>query len=463
MSNPSKRMLWQKLLCPTKMFPSSMRVNDDNDRSEFERDHNKITFSPFFRNLQNKTQLFPKPDSAFIHSRLTHTLEVASVGRSIANLVAKRIISANLETVLPLNFQRDVVDIVGAACLLHDVGNPPFGHSGEDSISSFFKENSLVLDNVMDSVLVGQLAHFDGNAQVIRIIHNSRNLNLTLATLGSVMKYPTPFNPNTVYRHKHSVFNSELDLLKKVVDNCGLIKLHAHEYCRHPLVFLVEAADDICYKLLDLEDAHKIGLISFEAAYGLLIKIMENKHKDISFIQNLIKDLTIEDKFAKIRSYALNILIGEVVDKFIYYYEDIMSANYTRMIQNNMVLGLVDILLLENSPLSLSLNEIVKYVAKYAYSYRPLLEIELAGYEIISYLLDQFTFAILEDNNIASKRSIKLIKLLPERYNANTNDIGERIMQITDYISALNDRMALDLYRKLKGIDLAELSTYNII
>jgi dGTPase len=451
------KMDWNCLLVREKLFASSVRVNDDNDRSEFERDVNKITFSPFFRNLQSKTQLFPKPDSGFIHSRLTHSLEVASVGRSIANLVAKQIIDKQVETNLPVNFKQDIVDIVGAACLLHDVGNPPFGHCGEDAISSFFRDNSTVLGEVMNPTLVGQLSHFDGNAQVIRIIHNSRNLNLTLATVASSIKYPTSFNLNTVYKNKHSIFNSELQLLEKVATTCCLIKLPTEEYCRHPLVFLVEAADDICYKLLDLEDAHRLGLVSFDKAYQLLTGVINSKNKDLSFIDSIISELTLEDKFAKLRSYALNILIGEVVEKFISYYEDIMSGNYSKMTNNGKLLGLIDLLLDEDTQFSRSLDEIDQYIKHFAYLHKPLLEIELAGYEILSYLLDQFTFAVLESNNTLSKRSGKLLQLLPPRYNADTKDIGEQLMQVTDYISSLTDKMALELYRKLKGIDLAEL------
>jgi len=453
-----QKMTWGKLLCKNKIFSSSVRVNDDNDRSEFERDHNKITFSPFFRNLQNKTQLFPQPNSDFIHSRLTHTLEVSSVGKSIGNLVAKKIIDNKIEQALPQNFQRDVSDVVGAACLLHDIGNPPFGHSGEDAISSFFKENSAVLAREMGGDLISQLSNFDGNAQAIRIINNSHNLNLTLATVGSVIKYPTTFNAATIYKNKHSVFSSELKLLTKVVDKCGLTKLSHDEYSRHPLVFLVEAADDICYRLLDLEDAHKVGLISFDDAYDLLIQIIASKNKDINFIKDIIENLIVEDKFAKLRSYALNILIGEAVDKFITYYEEIMTANYGAMIQNGKLLGLIDLLLLEDSDMSRALLAIGNHVSKYAYSYKPVLEVELAGYEILSYLLDQFTFAVLEIKHPTSKRSSKLLKLLPDRYNANSKDIGERLMQVTDYVSSLTDKLALDLYKKLKGIELPEIS-----
>lgn len=453
-----QKMQWNQLLCKDKIFASSVRVNDDNDRSEFERDLNKITFSPFFRHLQNKTQLFPQPNSDFIRSRLTHSLEVSSVGRSIANLVAKQISKHKLEESLPKNFGRDVSDIVGAACLLHDIGNPPFGHSGEDAISSFFKENSQVLGKFMDHQLVGQLSHFDGNAQVVRIIRNSHNLNLTLATVASVIKYPTTFNLNSIYQHKHSIFNSELELLAKVVDKCGLISLSTSEYGRHPLVFLVEAADDICYRLLDLEDAHKVGLISFNDAYDLIIQIIKSKKKDIYFINDLIKDLTVEDKFSKIRSYALNILIGEAVEKFIYYYEDIMTANYGRMTYDDKLLGLIDLLLLDGSDMSNALLDIGKHVKKYAYSYRPVLEIELAGYEILSYLFDQFTFAVLESETSLSKKSIKLLQLIPERYDGDTTDMGEKLMQVTDYITSLTDKMALDLYKKLKGIELPEVN-----
>ncbi len=445
-----KKMDWQKLLTKVKIYPSSLRVNDDNDRSEFERDHNKVIFSPYFRHLQNKTQLFPIPQSDFIHTRLTHTLEVASVGKSLGNLVAKKIIENKLEDSLSKSFVKDVADIVSVACLLHDIGNPPFGHAGEDAISIFFRKNFVKLESIVNKNFLMQLSHFDGNAQSLRIINKSRNLNLTLASVATVIKYPTMFNEKSIFANKHSVFETEISLFEKAAVTCGLIKRNTLEYCRHPLTFLAEAADDICYRLLDLEDAHKMGLISFSNAEDLFSQIISSKNKNLDFIKENIKYLADEDKFAKLRSYALNILIGEAVNKFIENYEEIMSGQYKKLIANDKLLGMMDIIILENSSLSEALIAISNYIKKYAYSYRPVLEIELAGYEIINFLLQQFTFAILNEDKIWHLKNEKILNLLPKQCNVNLiEDPKEKIM---------SDKYALELYRKLNGIELPDLS-----
>lgn len=451
-----QEMKWRKLIDNSKFYPSSVRVNDDHDRSEFERDHNKIVFSPFFRQLQNKTQLFPIPHSDFIHSRLTHSLEVASVGKSLGHLVAKKVI--NIDSDVPENFVRDVANIVGAACLLHDVGNPPFGHAGEDAISSFYTQHYEKLVPYLGEHLMGQLAHFDGNAQTIRFIHNSHDLNLTLSTIAAVTKYPTTYDFGNIYHGKHSIFSSERKLLNKIVETCGLNSYSKSTYCRHPLVFLVEAADDICYRLLDLEDAHKLRLINYYDVEHLLLQIIESKNKDLSFIKNTIKDLVVEDKFAQLRSYAINILIGEMVNQFIIHYKEIMSGEYKELIPNNGKLyGLMDILLKGESELSKALVGIGFFVKRNAYGYKPVLEIELAGYEIINYLLEQFIFAIINNNLKPSKRSTRLLQLLPDRFKSS-GSLEEQVMLANDYIASQADKYALDLYRRLKGIDLPEIT-----
>ena len=450
-----KSMQWRKLIVSEKLFSSSVRVNDDHDRSEFERDHNKIIFSPFFRQLQNKTQLFPIPHSDFIHSRLTHSLEVASVGKSLGHLVAKKI--KGLETDLPENFERDAANIVGAACLLHDVGNPPFGHAGEDAISSFYMQHYATLVPYLGEHLMGQLSHFDGNAQALRFIYNSHDLNLTLSTIAAVTKYPSPYDVNNIYHGKHSIFSSELNLLNKIAESCGLNRLGDSVFCRHPLVFLVEAADDICYRLLDLEDAHKLRLINYNDVEHLLLQIIESRNKNLSFIKDNIKDLVVEDKFAQLRSYAINILIGEMVNQFINNYSEIMSGEYSKLVSNQRLDGLMDLQLKDDSELSRALIAIGGFVKSNAYGYKPVLEIELAGYEIINYLLEQFIFAILHSHIKPSKRSNRLLQLLPERFKSN-GSLEEQVMLATDYIASQADKYALDLYRRLKGIDLPEIT-----
>ena len=448
-------MSWRRLIVNNKLFPSSVRVNNDHDRSEFERDQNKITFSPFFRQLQNKTQLFPIPHSDFIHSRLTHSLEVSSVGRSMGHLVAKQI--SLIDNDLPDNFDLDVTSIVGAACLLHDVGNPPFGHAGEDAISCFFKNNSSFLIPHLGEKLVTELSNFDGNAQALRFINNSHDLNLTISTIAALIKYPTRFDKSNIYHGKHSIFSSEEGLLNKIVSTCGLNLYDDKTYCRHPLVFLVEAADDICYRLLDLEDAHKLRLINYNEIEPLFLKIIESKNKDLSFIKENINDLVVEDKFAKLRSYTINILIGEIVDLFILHYREIMSGEYQKLIVNGKLCSLIDMLLNEDSEISCALNSIEELVIKSAYSYKPVLEIELAGYEILNYLLKQFTFAIINNHILPSKKDARMLQLLPERFRSN-DSLQKQVMLATDYIASQADKYALDLYRRLKGIDLPEIT-----
>lgn len=452
-------MDWHKLISKSKLYPSSVRVNEDNDRSEFERDHNKIIFSPHFRQLQNKTQLFPQPGTDFIHTRLTHSLEVASVGKSLGNLVAKRVLELHMHdnnVNIPTNFSRDVSDIVGAACLLHDIGNPPFGHSGEDAISAFFIETANLMNHEIGAELVTQLSNFDGNAQSLRIIKNAHNLNLTVATIGSMIKYPTNFATNRLYKNKFSIFNTELKVLERVATECGLIQFNNSHYCRHPLTFLVEAADDICYRLLDLEDAHKVGLISFNDAEQLLLQLVDN-HKNLSSLKESIKNYSLEDKFAKLRSYAINILIGEVKEKFVAYYSDIMSASYDRMIVNGKLCGLVDLIVQEDSDVAKSLQAISSFINNTVYSHKPILEIELAGYEVISFLLNQFIFATLDvakQENMAY--ATKLLKLLPEQSH-KTQTLTEKVMGVVDHIVSMTDMYAINLYQKLKCIKVSSI------
>ena len=243
-----------------------------------------------------------------------------------------------------------------------------------------------------------------------------------------------------------------LEVLERVASECGLIQFDDNQYCRHPLAFLVEAADDICYQLLDLEDAHKLGLISYEAAEKLLFRIVEIKrHDQLRFIQDFLSSQTSEDKFARLRSYVLNILIGEAVRKFIMYYPEIMSGNYDKLVINGKLHGLIDLLLIEQTELSQALKAINDYVQKHAYTYKPLLEVELAGYEILEYLLGKFVFAVINPN---LKHNNKLIQILPKRIRLDNLDNTARVMSIVDFLSGITDKFALDLYRKLKGIDL---------
>jgi dGTPase len=454
-------MEWNKLLCAEKKQSKAITVNAAHNRTRFERDINKIIFSPFFRQLQNKTQLFPIPNGDFIHSRLTHSLEVSSVGMSLGTILAKKIKEKDQENSnLCSTFIRDIPNIVGAACLLHDIGNPPFGHSGEEAISSFFANNYKKFNSDIDEDIIKQLANFNGNAQTIRFIDQSNGLNLTLATIAATLKYPTTYNNQGIYGGKYSIFTTEKQLFEKIIDKCELPAIgNTNCFSRHPLAFLVEAADDVCYRLLDLEDAYTLKLIGYEDIENYFLQILQTQDKDINLVKDYIKQLHQDDKFARLRSYALNVLIDEVIAQFLKYYQEIMSGNYDKLIINGTLCSLMDMIILNNNQLSETLKNMAVSVEEKAYKYNPVVEIELAGYEILDYLLNEFVFASLGMVGSAKHKSNKLLQLLPDKYK-NFNDKNQQIMLISDYIASQSDKYALELYRKLKGIDLPEIRIF---
>ncbi|MCX8514391.1 MAG: dNTP triphosphohydrolase [Burkholderiales bacterium] len=454
-------MEWNKLLSAEKKQTTAIIVNAAHNRTRFERDINKIIFSPFFRQLQNKTQLFPIPNGDFIHSRLTHSLEVSSVGMSLGTILAEKIKQQEQDkNGFNSSFMRDIPNIVGAACLLHDIGNPPFGHSGEDSISSFFQNNYIKLNSVIDAEIIKQLANFNGNAQTVRLIAQSNGLNLTLATIAATLKYPTMHNNHGIYGGKYSIFSTELNLFDKIADKCGLIPIdNANCFSRHPLAFLVEAADDVCYRLLDLEDAYTLKLICYEEIENYFLQVLQSQDKDVKVVQGYIKELHQDDKFARLRSYTLNVLIDEVVAQFLKYYGEIMSGNYDKLIINGTLCGLMDMIILDDTELSNTLKKMAVSVENKAYKYNPVIEIELAGHEILDYLLNEFVFSSLGLLTSSKHKSNKLLQLLPEKYK-NSQDKNQQIMLITDYIASQSDKYALELYRKLKGIELPEIRLF---
>ena len=304
------RMDWRKLLSTTRVYDSENGKNNtstksqfEDPRSPFERDFDQIIFSYPFRRLQDKTQVIPFPEFDFVHTRLTHSLEVASVGRSFGKLVAKLIEDKEEEEVVKKVFENntpsDIGALIAAACLAHDIGNPPFGHSGEDSISNYFRENRGK-EKILQQLSKKQkedLCNFEGNANGFRIIANNyaRGINPTYALLGAFTKYPResyldkdPYKCRTKEKKtksqtKYGFFQAEKDIFKKVADELDLIEIEEKgnddiAYHRHPLAFLMEASDDIAYGMIDFEDGCRLGLIDFEKIYGT-IKLRNKKNK----------------------------------------------------------------------------------------------------------------------------------------------------------------------------------------
>lgn len=447
-------MNWKKLLSAVQLGADEKNYKSSHDgRSQFQRDFDRIVFSPAFRRLQDKTQVFPLPESDFVHTRLTHSLEVSVVGRSLGNLVGEKIISRHPE--LKDDFtQFHFGEIVAAACLAHDIGNPPFGHSGEESISEYFKNGNgnKFKDTLNDEKKWNDLTKFEGNAQGFRIITKLQNpkvvggLRLTYSTLAALTKYPKESLTNSkadtsrIYR-KFGFFQSEKEIFKSVAEHTGLIKIDDKDYfwCRHPLSFLVEAADDICYRIMDLEDGYRLGLVTFNETEQLLKNLIRIK---------LVSDYNQRDDAEKIgylRAKAISELVKELAEVFLEHESDILSAKL-----NDELISLI--------PAAKGLAEIEKLSVEKIYRHRTVVEREAAGYEVLGGLLDAFINSFNEwlDGNIKPKNRT-LVNLLPKRVLLNANsetDIYERLLMIIDFISGMTDSFAVSLFRKIKGISL---------
>ena len=373
MSNKKiERMDWRKLLSTTRVYDSKNDTSSESQfedpRSPFERDFDQIIFSYPFRRLQDKTQVIPFPEFDFVHTRLTHSLEVASVGRSFGKLVAKLIEDKEEEEVVKKVFENntpsDIGALIAAACLAHDIGNPPFGHSGEDSISNYFKENDNSRKRILTILSKKQkedLCNFEGNANGFRIIANNygRGVNPTYALLGTFTKYPRESyldkDPYKCYakeekpksQTKYGFFQAEKEMFKNIAKELELIRIEGIgeediAYHRHPLAFLMEASDDIAYGMIDFEDGCRLGLIDFEKNYKIKIKNKEFNKSPKQILCEIAKldDSFCEDKLKKfndykqqlsyLRSKVINVLIHKCFDVFKNNYEGIMKGEFDK-------------------------------------------------------------------------------------------------------------------------------------
>lgn len=438
-------MDWHQLL-------SSQRIGQkptsaEQSRSAFEQDYDRIIFSHPFRRLQDKTQVHPLPEHDFVHTRLTHSLEVSSVGRSLG----KRVGEVILERHPDLNKTFSLFDfgaIVAAASLAHDLGNPPFGHAGEDAISDFFIHNPkglLFKEKVNEQEWI-DLTKFEGNAQGFRIINsNQYGLKLTLATLGAFTKYPCPAFFNSRDKSKKSqkkfgFFQSEKILFSETAEALGLLKAHEGVWCRHPLTFLVEAADDVCYNIIDLEDGCRLGLISFDDTVDLLAAILKEDFKP----DKLNKISGLNEKLGVLRALTIKKLVDECTDGFLSHESEILTGTF-------------DVALTDQCKSKKALEEISKISVEKIYRARHVVEIEASGHEVLPGLLEEFTQAgnyLMEKFN--SRKYQNLVLLLPveirQLITEQPGNYYNMIRLVVDFVSGLTDRHALSLYRKIKGI-----------
>jgi dGTPase len=442
-------MNWEQLLS-LKRFGDTQkrpRIAQDETRLGFDVDFDRIIFSEAFRSLQDKTQVIPLSETDFVHTRLTHSLEVSVVGRTLGRRVGKILLERhpNLAT-LGYTFN-DFGAIVAAASVTHDIGNPPFGHSGEKAIGEYFKTgNGAKYKNQLSAKEYQDLIDFEGNANGFKILTESREgisggLRLSYATLGAFLKYPKESLPKKPTSHivdkKFGFFQSEKDAFLEVVQELGMTQKSAenNSYFRHPLAYLVEAADDICYTIIDFEDGINLGLIEEEFALEYLIKLV----KDTIDIKKYHSLQHKKDRVSYLRALAIGVLINEAVDIFLANETKILSGEFERS-------------LLDKCKFEAQINDIIKISVAKIYQSKEVVEKEVAGYRIIADMLDVFINALNNHfNETASNFDLLILRLLPEEYKTNSDSLYQRIMSVCSYISGMSDSFAIRIHKKLTG------------
>lgn len=446
MINQNNIMNWDKLISDKRFGLEEYHNPKRQNRSDFQRDFDRMIFSSPFRRLQNKTQVFPLPGSIFVHNRLTHSLEVSSVGRSMANEISDRLMMkySNYDWAHKLN---QIGDIVATACLCHDLGNPPFGHSGEKAISTYFSEgNGQYLQQYLTPDQWTDLVNFEGNANSFRLLTHQFNgrrpggFAMTYSVLASIVKYP--FNSSHAgTKGKFGFFTSEFENYIKIANELGIISLSEDKsiFYRHPFVYVVEAADDICYQIMDIEDAHKLKILSTHEVIELFVSYFDDEQKEhIYETMKRVEDPN--EKIAYLRSKIIGALVNACADVFV--------ENETKILEGKMQGSLID-----NIPLRL--NTGYKKCSDTAwnkiYHSQDVVEIELAGNQIITYLLDRLLDAVINPKKNSSQL---LLYKVPLQYETNAPTLFGKIQSVLDHISAMTDVYALDLFRKLNGLSL---------
>ena len=441
-------MIWKSLLS-SKRKGQKPGLSAESSRSAFEQDYDRIIFSHPFRKLQDKTQVHPLPEHDFVHTRLTHSLEVSSVGRSLGKRAGEIILQRHPE--LSGDFSLfDFGAIVAAAALAHDLGNPPFGHAGEDSISDFFLHHpgGLRFRNDVSEAEWQDLINFEGNAQGFRILNKEEyGLRLTFASLGAFTKYPCASHlpardKKRKSQKKYGFFQSEKDAFSDVAGDLDLMSWADDTWCRHPLAFLVEAADDICYSIIDLEDGCRLGLITFDETVELLSGILGDKLNK----NKLAATNDLNQKLGVLRALA----IGELIDAC----TEVFLSKERAMLD-----GTFDEALTDLCEFGASLTQISKVSIEKIYHAKHVVEIEASGHQVLPGLLEEFTetgIHIIEQKHSRKHNNLRL--LLPPDIAASIRSTPEGVYHmlrsVTDFISGLTDRHALSLYRKIKGISL---------
>ena len=442
-------MNWQQLISNKRFGQEHKHAERHDDRSEFKRDYDRLIYSAPFRRMQNKTQVFPLPGSIFVHNRLTHSLEVSSLGQSLGNDVATRLKRKHPE--LANTLFEEIGTIVSASCLAHDMGNPPFGHSGEKAIQSFFTEGKgLRLKDHVSASFWSDITHFEGNANAFRLLtHRFKGRRIggfvmTYSMLASIVKYP--FSSMLSGAHgKFGFFQSEAEYYEKIADELGIIRRSQPQaplqYARFPLVYLVEAADDICYEIMDIEDSHKLKILSYEETAELLLGFFDETTREI-LLQRMEEEGVTDDneRVVYMRANVIGKLEGECVEAFVANEEAILNGTF----QGSLIKHI-------SAFQQQAYQHCVDVSYEKIYHSKPVLDIELSGFQIMETLMEVFIDAAVNPKRFYSQQ---LIRRVSSQYDIHSEDLETRIMAIIDYISGMTDVYALDIYQKIKGIAL---------
>lgn len=442
------------------------RVADPHVRTSFLRDYDRIIFSSAFRRLQNKTQVFPMPGAVFVHNRLTHSLEVASVGRSLGKAVGDALAEkyAGMEEGFREFYQYELPAVIAAGCLAHDIGNPPFGHSGEDAIRNFFRELEGEAQRRFSAELTlnqqRDFLYFEGNANAFRTLTHHFNepatggFRLTYATLASIVKYPSDslngFDKRQLVTKKSGFFDSETGTFTGIAEALGIPRLAAGKnvFARHPFVYLVEAADDICYRIVDFEDAHRLNIISIDTISDLFLSFFDNEqgYDARDRVERIFHDINDDNqKVQFLRAKLINLLIYRVRDIFMQHEEQLLEGILPK--------SLIDYL----PPRELALiKRIDAFSIQHIYNHRSVVEIEIAGYNVIGGMLKEFVGALL---NPRSNKSEKLLQLISKQFviTGEAGHLYTDIQSVVDFIAGMTDLYAVDLYRKMTGMTFPQI------
>lgn len=442
-------MYWQKLISNKRFGQEDRHALRHDDRSEFKRDSDRLIYSAPFRRLQNKTQVFPLPGSVFVHNRLTHSLEVASLGKSLGDDVARQLVRKHPE--LRGTLFEEIGTIVQTACYAHDMGNPPFGHSGEKAIQAFFREGAgAEIKHLVRPRFWNDIIHFEGNANAFRLLthrflgRREGGFVMTYSTLASIVKYP--FSSTFAGEHgKFGFFESEEATFRKIADELGIMRKdtsgESMAYIRHPLVYLVEAADDICYEIMDIEDSHKLKLLSFDETADLLLGFFDEATQHA--IRSRVVKEGVTDKNEQVvyfRACVVGLLEKMCVDVFVENEEAILNGTFKGS-------------LIDHIPELPGKNyrHCSKVSVEKIYTSKTVLDVELSGYKIMETLMEALTGAAVAPERFHSQQ---LIRRFSSQYDIRNPNLEDRIMAVIDYVSGMTDVYALDIYQKINGISL---------